>query len=394
MSFSHINKNILIIITIFFLSSCSSQKVYEKIKIKKYEVPIVENFDEGEIILDTSPKNTLNLKNKILLKNFKNKNPYLNNIIINDDNVFAAVNNKLFNFDYNTGELISVKDIIKINDNDIVVSLNYINKSFIISYKSGSIFKLDLNGEIIWEYESKKLLNTKLKIFDEKIIALYSDEIKCISLKDGNKLWSESFDELPIYQAQGGKMTNFFNLIYFILPNNSVGAVDFNLGTLHSSKFDELPLISSINNTKDKIHNYENYIIYLDEGRYLYTFDIFSDEFLLFKENINTADSNIIFNNSIIVKEGNYVHAINSYNGQSFWIIDNKKISKNSSIIAIRNINTNIEIFLSNGDILIINNKEIIEIKNLGEGKIKKITFIDQNVIIYTKSGKTLIFKK
>ena len=79
-------------------------------------------------------------------------------------------------------------------------------------------------------------------------------------------------------------------------------------------------------------------------------------------------------------------------NGKTFWLINDKKISKNALIIAVRNHKTNLEIFLNNGDILIISNKELVEIKDMDVGKIKKISFSKQKTIVYTERGKTIIF--
>jgi len=161
---------------------------------------------------------------------------------------------------------------------------------------------------------------------------------------------------------------------------------------LHNSKFDDLPLLNSINNSKDKIHIYENYLIYLDEGKYLFTFDIINNEFILFKNNINISSSNFLFTNSVILKQGKYLQAINILNGKTFWLINDDKISKNSSIIAIRNYNRNIQIFLSNGDVLTINNKKLTNIFNLEIGNIVNISFIENKLIATTKNGKIVIF--
>ena len=133
--------------------------------------------------------------------------------------------------------------------------------TIILLFKSGSIFRLNMDFEIIWKYESKNKLNTQPFISSEQIILLYGDEIKGLLLENGNQIWSENYQEMPIYQASGGQTASFFNIIYFILPNNSIGAIDLNFGTIHNSKFDEIPLISSINNTKDKIHVFDNYLV-------------------------------------------------------------------------------------------------------------------------------------
>jgi outer membrane protein assembly factor BamB len=205
-------------------------------------------------------------------------------------------------------------------------------------------------------------------------------------------MWSDKYVDQPIYQGKGGQLVNFVNLLFYILPNNKVGSIDFNLGTVHTSAYNEIELISSINNTEDKIHIFENYLVYLDEGKYLYTFDIFTNEFIIIKNNIFSSQSKIFFNNSLILKEGNYLQAINIENGKTFWLIDDKNLSNKSIILAIRNINKNIEIFLDNGDVININNKKLIEIKNLNIGKIKSIIFDKNNIIAITKNENLVIF--
>jgi len=102
--------------------------------------------------------------------------------------------------------------------------------------------------------------------------------------------------------------------------------------------------------------------------------------------------SSFLFNNSIIIKEGNHLQAINLSNGKTYWLINDNKISKKSEIVNVRNYKTNIEVFLSNGDVLTIHNKELINITNLDIGKIDDISFEKQNIIIYAKNKKTLIF--
>jgi len=388
MSFTLINKSFFSILSLLFLFSCSTKTVYEKITPKTYEVPFVETIDDGQINIININSVQINSENELLLKDFKNETLYFNNIITNKDEIYAYKDNKLYNFDYSTGDLISTKDLTLSNNEDILIAFEYIDNSFLLSFKSGSIFKLNRNFEIIWTYESKKKLNTQPFISNGQIILLYGDEIKGLRLEDGNQIWSETYQDMPIYQAIGGQVASFFNIIYFILPNNSIGAIDLNFGLIHNSKFDDIPLNSSINNSKDKIHIYDNYLVYIDEGKYLYTLDIFNDEFILFKKNINLFSSSFLFNNSIIIKEGNHLQAINLNNGETYWLISDKKISKKSEIVNVRNYETNIEVFLSNGDVLSIRNKELKSIKNLDIGKVDHISFEKQNIIIYAKNKK------
>ena len=394
MNFYLINKNCLIILTFFIFSSCSTKSVYEKLRIKKQELPIVENFDDEKIILYSVYKNKIDFKKKIILRKIKNKKIYSNNVIIENNKIFVLNNNiELLEFDHKTGELISSKILNFTNiKTTSLVSFNFINNSFLVSFKSGLILRLNMNGEVIWKFDSFKTLNTPLRIFNNQLILLYMDELKSLSLKDGSEIWSELYEDLPIYQAKGGQLVNILNLLFFILPNNKIGSFDLNLGLIHNSNFDTIPLINSINNTEDKIHIFKNYITYLDEGKYLYTFDIFKNNFLLFKKDIDLGASNTFFSNSMIIKNGTYLQSINIINSKTFWLINDKNISKTSSIIASRNIENNIEIFLDNGQVLIINNKKLIEIKKLDVGKIKNIIFENKNIIVNTLSGKIIIF--
>ena len=393
MNIFFIIKSSFILIFYFFLTSCGTKNIYEKILINDYDPPTVESLDESKIILFDEANKEINYEKKLVLKNFKNDNPYFKNIEIINNQIFA-INNKfqLLNFDINSGDIISNTEIKFPFDNEKLISFNSINDFFIIALKTGTILCVDINGQIIWENKYDKILNTPLKVFDKQIIIVFGDEIKSILYDSGVEVWSEKYEDLPLYQAQGGQLYNFLNLIYFILPNNKIGSIDLSLGSIHNSKFDEIPIISSINNTKDKIYIYKNYLIYLDEGKYLYTFDIFDNEYIVFKKNINSSKSNIIFNNSIILKNGNFLQAINIFNNKTFWIIEDKNISKNASIIGVRNHIDSIEIFLDNGDILEINNKKINSITNMDVGKIMNISLDKKNIIVQTKNKKTIIF--
>ena len=394
MSFSYINKFLFLLIFIIFLSSCSSKVLYENLKIKKYDTPVVDKFDDNKINLSNNFYKKINYQDSFELSEFKNNNSYLKNLIIKNEKIFVFTDdNKLLEFEFGTGNLISTKDVNIIqNDTDSLVSVNFINDSFIVALKSGSIFRLNLKGEIIWKYKSEKTLNTPLKIFNEQIICLYIDEIVSLSWKDGSEIWMEAYNDIPVFQSKGGQIENFLNLLFYILPNNKIGAIDYNLGLIHNSEFDEIPIISSMNNTKDKIHIYQNFLIYIDEGKYIYTFNIFDNNYTLFKQNIDLGSSSILFNNAIILKEGNYLQSINVLNGKTFWLIQDKDLEKNSTILFARNYEDNLEIFLSNGDILTINNKQIVKTNNLDIGNIKDIIFTSDNILVYTDNKKTIIY--
>jgi len=156
MSFTLINRSFFSILSLLFLFSCSTKTVYEKITPKIYEVPFVETIDDGQINIININSEQINFENELLLKDFKNESLFFNNIITNNDKIYAYKENKLYNFDYATGDLISTKDLTLSNDEDILIAFEYIDNSFLLSFKSGSIFKLNQNFEIIWTHESKR----------------------------------------------------------------------------------------------------------------------------------------------------------------------------------------------------------------------------------------------
>ena len=216
MNFFIINKILILLLLFFTLNSCSTQNLYDSLKIQSYEAPFIENYDDGDILLNYSNNFKLNYKKRLILKNIKNKNKYFNNIIIDSSNIFALSNNlELIQFDYNTGEQISLKKI-DINNvkQELITSFNFVDNSFIIAFKSGIILKINIKGEIVWKFKSNKTLNTPLKFINKQLVSLYVDEIKSISLNDGSEIWSELYDDISVYQAQGGQLVNFNNLLF------------------------------------------------------------------------------------------------------------------------------------------------------------------------------------
>ena len=158
MNFTLINRSFFSILSLFFIFSCNTNTVYEKITPKTYEVPFVENIDDGQIDIISINSEQINYENELLLKDFKNETQYFNNIIADNNEIYAYEDNKLYIFDYASGDLISTKDLTLSNDEDILIAFEYIDNSFLLSFKSGLIFRLNRNFEIIWAHESKKKL--------------------------------------------------------------------------------------------------------------------------------------------------------------------------------------------------------------------------------------------
>ena len=400
MSFNYIIKFFSFFI-ILFVHSCGTVKKLTEESNK--EINIDNNIENVEKVEKISTDYSLIIKDdqfnkKLLLKTEKNKHEFnlpLKSYIY-DKYIFSLnSNSELLKFDFGTGDLVESIDLdINNNKKEIFPTSFILHKdNFVIGFNTGLIIKIDNKGQILWSNQTNKLLNTEIIIYQDILIAIYEDSVKAILLNNGQEVWFETYADLPVYQAKGGEIVNFLNLIYFILPNNIVGSIDILLGEKHFSKFDNLQLISSINNSKDRIYIFENNLVYLDEGEYLYNFDILLDEFTLFKHKISaSSDSSNFINNSLIIKKSNYLQAFNINNGNLFWKIELDKSFKKNEIIDIKIINNLINIFFDNGKILRIFDGTVIDTLNLKIKNIKYIYFQNSYLFASFVNGKTAIF--
>ena len=417
MNFKYINKFLLIII-IFFFHSCKTIEKFSKENDKNIsKITINDNIESNESI-SLKKNNHLNklfldfysddynsdiyfnkdIKKKLTINNFKksydNDNPIkvylINNFIYGIDN---KSNFNIFNIE--DGKLIKSIKLFELNKKNLPTptSFSFYNENFIIGFRSGKIININKDGELIWEYEHDKILSTPIKIYKNNIIALYGNTIKFISIENGNEILSEIYEGSEIINARGGKVKHFANILYFILPNSSLGQIDSFFYEKTYSNFTLNNYQDSINNAYDEIHVFDNYISYFDDRLNLYSYDIYLDKFILSQKRISDVNSFKFFNNSLIVKSDNSIKAYNIKNGKIFWSHDIKKIVKDDvDIVNIKSFNNEINIFFENGMVLIIDDKQIKDIINL---KLKNINllYLQNNKMFFSHdNGKTTIF--
>ena len=394
MNFIFIYKSFLLFLILFVLSCKTVEKIVDKNFNKKNNIPEVSNLENIEYISLGDLNSKSDFKKKFYLKNIKtskNIKSKLKTIILEDK--FYTFNSKaeLFIHSVKNGVLIKKYQFIENNEDDYLSAIYHKQNYFILGFVSGKIIKTDLQGDIIWEFTNNKIFNSQIYELNNIVLVLYGDEIVALNFDDGIKLWSEIYQDNPIIQAQGGEIINFFNDIYFKLPNGRISSIDLFLGSKNNNKFVNLELQNSINNINDKIYLFKNFVIYLDEGEYLYTYDLLTKDFLLYNYKINSSTSNYFFNNSLITKNDNYLEAINILNGNTFWLIESE-LNKKSKILSVKNINQNLTIFLNNGKIALINDDLISETKDLKVKKINSIDFINNKIITKLENGKIGIF--
>jgi len=412
MSFKYISKFLIILPSIFLLScqdilqsnkitndnysDQSSIEINEILDInfyEKYEENLFDFYTNQSIDYDFSKKKL----DRIKIKNFLNIKNDFNpiNLIYDEFNFYSLDSDgNILKLDKKTGKLI---DIVKLSLTEYKfmepISFSLIDDKFIIAFKSGEIIKCTKKGKVLWQFKNDYLLNTPLKITNDYIIALYPEDIILLSNDNGTILFQENYRNGNIIQSNGGKLKNYFNFLYFILPNSSFGSIDTYLFDKHTSEIDNMQIKTSLNNLNDDLHIYQNFLVYVDNGNQLFTFDIVKNEFLLKDFILNNILSYTFYNNSLVVLKNNSIEFYNIKNGNTFFSIDiEKKIKNNAKIIKTFSTNEKIHILFDTGHILILDDKKIHQTIDL---KIKDINYVYNSSDLFflsTKKGITYIY--
>ena len=336
-------------------------------------------------------------QNKLKINNYeskyKNNNPI--NIIYLENSIYSInIDGDLLSFDSSTGKLIE-KIVIELDQSKKVpISFSSYENDFVIAFTSGEVVRINKLGQVIWLFKNQDLLNTPVKIYDDYLIILYPDKIIFLSILSGDIILEKSFKSSNIIQSSGGKIETFYNIVFFILPNSEFNSLDTYLFEEHNLNFDNTELNTSLNNLKDQIHVYKNFLVYFDNGNTFHTYDINKSKFILINFKINNSSSAILFNNSLISKNENFLEFYNISNGNLFSRINiNKIINKNSKIINAFIINQNMHLFTDYGEIIILNqNLEIQENINLKIKNINKVYNYQNKIFISTEKGITYIY--
>lgn len=414
MSFSFISK-ISLYLSFIFIISCqdtiSSFRNNENIDSQDYSFQLeteefldfsfFEQYQENVIDNYTYKSSDYNFLDEDLsvlkINNYEAK--YNNNDPINviqlDESIYSLnKEGELLKFDLNSGKLIERINVDLDQIKKVPISFSLYKNDFIIAFKSGEVVRINKLGKVIWLFNNKDLLNTPIKIFNDYIIILYSENIVFLSILGGDIIYEKAFKSSNIIQSSGGKIKNYFNLVFFILPNSEFNSLDTYLFEEHILNFDNIELNTSLNNLKDQIHLYKNFLVYFDDGNIIHTYDINKNKLTLADFRINNSSSAILFNNSLISKNENFVEFYNIQNGNLFSRINiNKILNKKSKIINSLIINKNLHLFTDNGEIIILDqNLEILEIVKLKINNINKVYNYQNKIFISTAKGITYIY--
>ena len=412
MSFSFISK-ISLYLSFIFIISCqdtfsslnnNTDIIDYNLQLEKedfLDFSLYEDYQENVFDSYTYKASNYNFldkdQNKLKINNYeskyKNNNPI--NIIYLENSIYSInIDGELLSFDLSTGKLIE-KIVIELDQlKKVPISFSSYENDFIIAFTSGEVVRINKQGKIMWLFKNQDLLYTPVKIYDDYLIILYPEKIIFLSTLSGDIILEKTFKSSNIIQSSGGKIETFFNIVFFILPNSEFNSLDTYLFEEHNLNFDKIELNTSLNNLKDQIHVYKNFLVYFDNGNIFHTYDINKDKFILVDYRINNSSSALLFNNSLISKNENFLKFYNIKNGNLFSRINiNKILNKNSKIINALIINQNMHLFTDDGEIIILNqNLEIQEVVNLKIKNINKIYNYQNKIFISTEKGITYIF--
>ena len=360
---------------------------------EEYEDNVIDNYTFKASDYNFLDKDLAVLKINNYEAKYNNNNPI--NVIYHEDSIYSVnKNGELLKFDQKNGELIE-RIIIELDQvNKVPISFSLYKNDFIVAFISGEVVRINKMGKVIWVFKNNDLLNTPVKIYSDYVIILYPEKIIFLSILNGDIIFEKVFNSSNIIQSTGGKIEKYYNIVFFILPNSEFNSLDTYLFEEHNLNFDMIELNTSLNNLKDQIHVYKNFLVYLDNGNILNTYDINRDKFILVDFGINNSSSTVLFNNALISKNENFLEFYNIKNGNLFSRINiNKILNKNSKIINAFIVNKNIYLFMDDGQIIILDqNLEIQETINLKIKHINKVYNYQNKIFISTEKGITYIY--
>ena len=413
MSFNYISK-ISIYLSFLFIFSCQSELLSLNKNNKKNIIPSNQednnqikvdlNFDEikeNNVIdyyTDVSVIYQFNEETaaKLKINNYEGKIVNFHPInIIYLENIIYSINSKgeILKFNSETGYLIERLILNTSIVNKTPVSFSLVNNNFIIGFKSGEILKVNPDGSIKWFVKIKNFLNTPLKIFNGYIYILFPDDFVAISLESGEIMYEINFSKNNIIQSTGGQIVNFFNKLYFILPNSEFHTIDTFLFKETFTELNNIKLKTSLNNLNDKIYIYKDLFVYFDNGNTLNTYDILNNKFLVSDMYLNEIGSTYLFNKYLISKNDDSITFYNIENGKLIKNINIKQIiKKKTNIVKIMPFENRLQVFFDNGSILNLDtNLNILDKFDLNIKGIIKIFNYQGKIFISTDRGFTYI---
>ena len=392
-----INENNENLKEVFKTDEIITKEFNSKLKIKfnsKYaKNPFVNNLtnNSGYVNFDSEFKEISKFKFK-KIKNFEHIHP---DLLIGSDNslVFFDENGAIYKFDqnskliwkknhYNKKEKKLKPSIYFATDSKILVAADNMANFYAMSHQT---------GDLLWKKFNTASFNSEIKIYNDKFFLIdFENKIRCISLKDGNELWSFVTEKSFIKSQRKLSLIIQNGLVIFIDTFGDVNALNIKTGNLvwQSQTINEDIFESSFLVKYSRLVS-DGETIYVSNNQNKF-FSINSSNGLInWEQSINSyLEPSIIGDFILTISEEGYLFVLDKFNGnilRSTYILDsikNKKVYPTGFVVA----KNYIYISLKNGRLLKV---------KIEDGKTKDVFKIDGDKISrpYVANKKMYILK-
>ena len=424
MNFKNINNLFLLVILLLSLISCSKKdlmskknsntEIVETITLKTSDYIEETSFNKKDELLDFyNRNNNFQWKESLKIKKIYNISfGKKSNIVSTSPSNFIVINNFVFYVDSESNfiqlDLNEKNKVLEIQleeniDSNLSLPTSLIKDKnfFYVGFGNGIVIKIDNNGKKYWRRDFNDLLRTPLRIVNDNIILLFnSNKIISLNSNDGSTIWKYNYELNKPSLSSGGQILVKHNLIFFVMPNGRIGAIDNIVGEpvdyYFLTNFKQKNILNY--NYEAKLHIHDNLLSLVEDNNIFYTYDLNNDKFLLFDKKLYSLKSLYYINNSLIVLENNdLLKAYNLKNKEIFWKVDLSKIlSKKDTIVESYVINNNILIFFSSGKIIQLNklNGELLFKQDLNLTNIESVTANGSYFIFNQSNGKAFFYRQ
>ena len=255
------NKNILYIIILIFLTNCSLSN--KEVNENNKSIDIFKKIDpiQRELNSDLKTKKFETFKSKPFLNNLTNSNGNINfetnfekkktykfskieKFKSNQPEIFFTSNNDIIFFNgkgtiFKLNE--NLKEQWKINNynrkekkNNPILYFAQIENKLIVNDNLSKMYAIDLlTGKILWSKYSSSSFNSDIKVYNKSFLTLDFDNIiRAISSNDGKEIWRFSTENSFIKSQKKLSIILKDEIVFFVNNLGDITALDVNNGSL------------------------------------------------------------------------------------------------------------------------------------------------------------------
>ena len=255
------NKNILYIIILIFLTNCSLSN--KEVNENNKSIDIFKKIDpiQRELNSDLKTKKFETFKSKPFLNNLTNSNGNINfetnfekkktykfskieKFKSNQPEIFFTKNNDIIFFNgkgtiFKLNE--NLKEQWKINNynrkekkNNPILYFAQAENKLIVNDNLSKMYAIDLvTGKILWSKYSSSSFNSDIKVYNKSFLTLDFDNIiRAISSNDGKEIWRFSTENSFIKSQKKLSIILKDEIVFFVNNLGDITALDVNNGSL------------------------------------------------------------------------------------------------------------------------------------------------------------------